>query len=517
MNGSPADCIPLLGRLLSAANARPEATALIQDGRRWSYCQLWQEAQRVARALRAQGIQPGARVALILRNCLEYPAIFYGVHAAGGVVAALTTAGRAEELLNWVRHCGASWLFLGSDHPDAAALVRDLPESTRVVLVGSPPGSALSGARYEQLDDANAPPAIDAAAIEPDAPALILYTSGTTGRPKGVTLSHRNLSANTSSILEYLRLGPDDSTVTVLPFHYSYGNSVLHTHLVAGACVTIERNLTYPHRFIELLASSRATGLAGVPSTFALLVSRVRLPDYDLSHLRYVTQAGGPMAPALQTRLTQALPHAQLFIMYGQTEATARLTYLPPERRQQKPGSVGIPLNGVELVVRREDGTEATPGQSGAIWARGANVMLGYWDDPEATARVLVNGWLHTGDTGHFDDEGYLYIDGRRSDIIKTGAHRVQPEDVEAAIAELDAVEEVAVVGCDDEILGEVIKAVVVRRHGMALDAMRILAHCRERLAAYKIPKIVQFAACLPRTQSGKLQRHLINIQEEPA
>jgi acyl-CoA synthetase (AMP-forming)/AMP-acid ligase II len=343
-----------------------------------------------------------------------------------------------------------------------------------------------------------------------DDPALILYTSGTSGRPKGVTLSHGNLEANVASILAYLDLSASDRIVNVLPFYYSYGNSVLHTHLARGACIVLEPNLVYPHKVLETIARERATGFAGVPSTFALLTARVQLKDFDLGSLRYVTQAGGALPVAVLDRFRAAVPKADFFVMYGQTEATARITYLPPARLDEKRGAVGVPLEGVKLQIRREDGSQASVSETGAIWINGANVMLGYWNDPDLTQSVIQGGWLSTGDTGYLDEEGFLFIAGRRSDIIKTGAHRVQPQDIEAAIAELEAVEEVGVVGVDDEILGQVIRAVIVVKPGRELSEMQVKAHCRARLAGYKIPKFVAFAPRLPRTSTGKLQRHVL-------
>lgn len=343
--------------------------------------------------------------------------------------------------------------------------------------------------------------------VSPDDPACILYTSGTTGQPKGVVLSHGNLDSNTRAIVTYLGLSRDDSIVTVLPFYYSYGSSVLHTHLSVGGRIVIEQNFVYPHAIVEALVRERATGFAGVPSTFALLLVRVKLTDYDLSQLRYVTQAGGAMSSALTNRLRAALPATNLFVMYGQTEATARLTYVPPERLEEKLGSVGIPVAGVAIQIRNDDGEAVRAGEIGNVWASGPNVMLGYWRNDAATAEVKQGAWLRTGDVGRLDDEGFLYLVGRRSDMIKAGAHRVHPQDIEDAIGELPAVREVAVVGVDDELLGQVIKAFVVLNEGATLTAMQVQAHCRACLANYKVPKLVEFLASLPRTASGKIRR----------
>jgi acyl-CoA synthetase (AMP-forming)/AMP-acid ligase II len=299
----------------------------------------------------------------------------------------------------------------------------------------------------------------------------------------------------------------EDSIVTVLPFYYSYGNSVLHSHLQVGARLILEANLVYPHAVVETIAKRRSTGFAGVPSTFALLLSRVKLDQHDLSSLRYVTQAGGPMSPALTEKLCAALPRTEVIVMYGQTEATARLTYLPPADLRRKSGSVGVAIPGVQIEVRREDGQRAAVDEVGEVWARGPNIMIGYWRDADATGAVLRDGWLKTGDMGSLDADGYLYLKGRRSDIIKVGANRIHPREVEEAIAEIPGVQEAAAVGVDDEMLGQVIKVFVVPTQQAALTAMQVQAHCRARLASYKVPKFVEFVDSLPKTASGKVRR----------
>jgi acyl-CoA synthetase (AMP-forming)/AMP-acid ligase II len=233
----------------------------------------------------------------------------------------------------------------------------------------------------------------------------------------------------------------------------------------------------------------------------------VKLSQYDLSGIRYLTQAGGAMSPALTQKLREAMPQASLFVMYGQTEATARLTYLPPERLEQKLGSVGVPLSGVRIEIRGEDGAALPVGAVGEVWVNGPNVMLGYWRNQAATAEVKRDGWLKTGDMGRLDDEGFLYLVGRRSDMIKSGAHRIYPQDIEEVIAELPQVQEAAVVGVEDDLLGQAIRAYVVPAGSESLTPMQVQAHCKARLANYKVPKSVEIVTSLPRTASGKVRR----------
>ncbi len=481
--------------------------AIVDDAGATTYAELWGRSCAFARYLATEGLQPGDRVALVLESTADFVAAYYGTLMAGGIAVSLNAAAKARDLGIWLGHSEPRWLVqqAGNAEADGAwAGLRDKPH--RILRGGAESGGpadavALADILRRPVGVCAAPPV-----REGDA-ASILYTSGTTGRPKGVVLSHGNLASNVEGIIEYLGLTAEDSIVSLLPFYYSYGNSVLHTHLACGARVILHTNFVYPHAVVERLVAERASGFSGVPSTYALLLGRVTLERYDLRSLRYVTQAGGAMPAALVERLRRVLPGVAVFLMYGQTEATARLSYLPPRDLDRKRGSVGIPVPGCQIAIRRDDGIAALPGEIGGVWAKGPNVMLGYWRDPEATAAAIRDGWLSTGDVGYLDDDGYLFLVGRRADIIKTGAHRVHPKDVEEVIAELRGVVEVAVVGVDDELLGQAIKAYVVLDAQAALAPKDIKSHARQRLAGYKVPKIVEVTDALPKTSSGKIRR----------
>lgn len=499
-------------RLQKSVQQHPDAEALVHGSTRLSYRNLWAQVQGVSSFLQREGLAPHARVALLLENSIEYVAAYYGVLAAGGAVVALNAGAKAADLNNWLSHCEASWLIIDAAHPEAGAVMEWCRGRVRVIALECAADGVFS---WQEI--VRTPGTTDIAPVQAQDLAAIIYTSGTTGRPKGVMLSHANLASNLESILAYLSLTASDRVLNVLPFYYSYGNSVLHTHLAVGGCVVIEDNLVYPHRVLQRMSTERVTGFSGVPSTFALLLSRVKFEDYDLSALRYVTQAGGPMPSANIQRLLQALPQVRLFVMYGQTEATARLSYLPPERLHDKLGSIGIAIPGVVLEVRNEKGEPLGPDQVGEIWARGENIMSGYWNDPTATRQVLVDGWLKTGDLACQDADGYFYIRGRQSDMIKSGAHRIHPQEIEEAIAELSDVAEVAVIGVGDEILGQVVQAYILPKPGAVLDVLHVKRHCHQRLAGYKIPKYIEFVVELPRTASGKIKKHLLASNAPPA
>jgi long-chain acyl-CoA synthetase len=480
-----------------------DKVALVDGSTSLDFTGLHRRVMDVASTLRDRGVMPGDRVALVLENSWQYIVCYVATLKAGAVVVPLNPAARERDLLAWLAHAHASLLVAEPSHAAFAALQ-----------------ATLGPARVMPVDEALQPRSThlsETQAFRPtaDSPAAILFTSGTTGAPKGILLSHGNLRANALAIVESLSLTADDSVMAVLPFTYAYGSSVWLSHLACGARVVIQRGFGFPQAVVEAMVRERVTGFAGVPSTYALLLSRVRLESHDLSALRYVTQAGGPMPPALTRQLMDQLPGKQIFVMYGQTEATSRLTCLPAHRLAEKIGSVGPPLRGVRIEIRNAAGEARATGESGDIWVQGPNVMSHYWRDADATDQVLRDGWLKTGDVGHLDADGYLYISGRRSDMIKVGAHRVSPQDVENVLAELSDVSECAVVGVADDILGEVIKAFIVRPAGSPLQELQVKRHCLEKLAAYKVPKFVEFVPSLPRTASGKLQRAMLSGSRE--
>lgn len=501
----------LVHRMLEASSDRsPDAIALVHGDKRYTYGDLESQANRLAALLADAGVRRGQRVALLAANGVDYVAGFFGILKSGGCVVALNKENKPRTQQKLLADSGA--VALVTRIAQARQTLPDIVSggnSLRLVVVDreNPKWDLPAELNVATQEDvaAFADTRVDREAAL-DEPAAILYTSGSTGMPRGATLTHKNLAANTRQILAYLHLTPEDSVVVVLPFHYSFGNSLLLTHVEAGGRLVVENRFAYPQVVVDTMAKEQVSGFSGVPSTYTLLCNKTDFLVQDLPHLRYITQAGGAMSPALTRRIREALPdRVRAFVMYGQTEASARLSYVPPDRLLEKLGSIGIPIPGVTLTVRRPDGSECDLDEVGEIVAGGDNVMQGYWNDPDETALVLSRYGLHSGDQGRKDQDGFIFLVDRIKNMINCGAHRVSPKEIEETIAEVPGVVEVCVVGVADELLGEAIEAFVAPAPGSALDEKAILQHCHQNLAPFKIPRTIHWRDSLPKNAAGKV------------
>lgn len=343
---------------------------------------------------------------------------------------------------------------------------------------------------------------------KPEDVAVIIFTSGSTGVKKGVMLTHKNLTANTESILGYLHLTESDRICIVLPFFYCYGASLLHTHLRVGGSIVLN-NKVFLGSVIKDINQHHCTGFSGVPSTFQILINKTNFLKVDFPSLRYFTQAGGQLPNKYIQMIIDALPTKEFFVMYGATEATARLSYLPPHLAGEKMGSIGKGIPGVTLDVLNSDGMPVKPGEVGEITAIGDNIMKGYYNDPEETAAVIQNGRYYTGDLATVDEEGYIYVVGRSKNIIKSGGYRISPNEIEESILSLDEVFGCVVVGIPDDIMGEAVVAVVQSADTDRDNvSKKIFSLCNATLPSYKTPKDVMFIDEYPLNSSNKIDRH---------
>lgn len=336
--------------------------------------------------------------------------------------------------------------------------------------------------------------------------AVILFTSGSTGNPKGVMLTHYNLIYNTNSIIEYLKLTNKDRVETVLPFYYCYGTSILHTHFRVSGSLVINNKFMFPQTVIEEINKYNCTGFSGVPSTYQILLRMTDMKNTKFPTLRYITQAGGKLPEIFIKQLIDILGVVDIFIMYGQTEATARLSYLPPYLIKEKMNSIGKGIKGTQLQVLNSEGNKVRVGEIGEVVAQGDNIMKGYFNDKQATDKVLIKGNLYTGDVAKVDDEGYIYIVAREKNIIKSGGIRISPKEIEDVILQIPEVVECVVIGVLDDILGEAAKAfVVLVADKPFIDFKYILDFCKKQLPSYKTPRYIEFLSTLPKNSSGKV------------
>ncbi len=470
----------LIQQFLFISSSKSDAIALQNKTEQISYAELKKNICKVSALLVNQGVQTGDRVALVIDNSIEYITTFYAAWKIGAVVVALNPQAKIHEIEKMLRQCGARCLVISKlDTEMLEGFKRLKIRFITLIDSGFDEVQHWQQAFNLQADD-NWYPANKSTLAQ------IIYTSGTTGNPKGVTLSHGNLMSNVEDIIYYLKLTSKDSILNVLPFHYCYGNSILHTHFCVGAKIILAGSMAYPQEIVNSIRSLKTSGFSGVSSTYSLFLSRSDWPE-NPPELRYLTQAGGPMGKQLTEKLISASHrNTQLFVMYGQTEATARISWLPPSSLASKQGSVGIPLDQLQLEIRNEKNIKVKRHQKGEVYIKGPSVMQGYWKNPAATEKVLIDEWLKTGDLGFLDDDDYLFLQGRNTDMIKVGAHRINPLELEEVINQLAFVYESAVIGIDDEILGQKLCAYIVGEESKAnLFAIKNTATNIYRLTKY--------------------------------
>ncbi len=486
-----AQLLMLVHRLLEdSAGRQPDALALIDAKRRVTYAELDLLANRFANLYRDAGVARHDRVVIALDNSIDMVGAYLGTMKAGAVAVPLPAGPRSDRLAGAIQSCAPIAAVVDASMLAEDAAGQALAAVNRVYVSGRlNPGTVLPPSFTPLAPALAAAPAAPTGVRPIDLDlAAIIYTSGSTGEPRGVMLTHRNFTTNASSIVSYLELGPSDRVMCVLPFYYVYALSLLHTHLAVGGSVVIDNRFVFPNVVLGAMHEQEVTGFAGVPSTFALLLHRSAIDTWSCPSLRYVTQAGGAMSSSKIQEWCARGPKVPFYVMYGATEAAARLTYLDPARLADKLGSIGKAIPNVEIRVVKEDGSTTAANEVGELVARGANISLGYWNDPIETERRFDRFGYRTGDLGYADEDGYLFIVGRRHDMLKLGAHRVGAKEIEDVLQDCPAVLEAAVVGAPHDLLGEVAVAFVSVRDGFTASPELLEAFCRTRLASHKIP-----------------------------
>jgi len=507
--------------LFESAQRTPTAEALAYGETRCSYAQLAAQVRAVAALLLRAGLAPGARVAVYMEKRIENVAAMFGAAAAGCVFVPVNPLLKPEQVAYILADCNVRLLATTPERlAQLAGVLPACPDLQTVLLTDGAGASAFDALPVLAWP---APAATDAAAaphrrIDSDV-AAILYTSGSTGQPKGVVLSHRNMVAGAQSVASYLDLRADDRLLAVLPFSFDYGLSQLTTAFLRGASVVL-MNYLFPKDIVTMVARERITGLAAVPPLWIAL-ARLAWPADCL--LRFITNSGGAMPVPTVQALREALPATQIFLMYGLTEAF-RSTYLPPDEVARRPDSIGRAIPNAEILVVRPDGTLCDADEPGELVHRGALVALGYWNDPARTAQrfrpapgqepglPLPELAVWSGDTVRRDADGFLYFIGRSDDMIKVSGYRVSPTEIESVLYATGLVAEAAAFGIDHPQLGQAI-AVIAVPVDETTDAAALLAECKRRLPAYMVPARVDLrAAPLPRNPNGKIDRNLLRL-----
>lgn len=509
--------------ILDTAQRTPDAPALSWQGEAHSYGALAQSVRDCAGALLTLGLQRGARVAVYLEKRPENVSAMFGAAAAGGVFVPVNPLLKPEQVAYILADCNVHVLVTSRERlAQLGPALAACPDLQTVLLTGeAAPEGSLGAVRLlswrAALDGAGLGAPLPHRVIDTDM-AAILYTSGSTGRPKGVVLSHRNMLAGAASVAGYLGNTPEDRILCVLPLSFDYGLSQLTTAFLSGACAVL-MNYLLLRDIVEAVEQEAITGLAAVPPLWVQL-SQLSWPLS--TPLRYITNSGGVMQRSTLDKLRLALPRAQVFLMYGLTEAF-RSTYLAPEQLERRPDSIGLAIPNAEVLVLRPDGSVCAPDEPGELVHRGALVALGYWNDaartaerfkplpPQTSGLVLPELAVWSGDTVRRDVDGYLYFVGRSDDMIKTSGYRVSPAEVEEVVYASGLVGEAVALGVPHAVLGQAIALLVTPLPGVELLRDHVLLACRARLPAYMVPLWIDIREeALPRNPNGKIDRPLL-------
>jgi long-chain acyl-CoA synthetase len=501
--------------LQSSAASRPDKVALLCGGERYTYAQIDALANRLANHLREQGVKRGDRVGIYLNNSLHSVVAIFATLKADAVFVAVNRPTKTDKLLFILNNCQAACLITDARavaQENGERLLAGVPSLFGLVVCGGAQLSCNGQARifgFASITEDSPPVRPPIENIDLDL-ACLIYTSGTTGEPKGVMCDHSNVVFVTQSIVKYLENNENDVILSVLPMAFSYGLYQLLATFATGATLVLEESFAFPAVILEKLSSHRVTGFAGVPTIYSILLG-MDLSRVDLSNLRYFTNAAAGLPVEHVKRLRNLLPRVKLFLMHGLTEV-ARTMYLPPDQTEIRPASSGIAMPGTELWVEDEEGRRLGPGEVGELVVRGRNVMRGYWNDPGQTSLRFSPGPLpgericRSGDLFRMDEEGFFYFVSRKDDIIKSRGEKIAPREVENVLYAIPGVQDAAVVGAPDPMLGQIIKAFIVAP-GVELTEAAVIAHCKARLEEIMVPRQVEFRNELPKTGSGKVRR----------
>jgi long-chain acyl-CoA synthetase len=493
----------LAHNLTGSARRHPERTAVRVDDSEWSYAALDDATARVAALLRAKGLRPGDRVGIMLPNVPYFPIVFYGVLRAGGVVVPVNLLLKEREVTYYLHDSGATRILAWHGCAGVAETAAR-KEGAEITVVT--PGD------FETLM-AGAEPSDGVADRDGGDTAVILYTSGTTGTPKGAELTHDNLRRNVEAAIMLFGLDAGSVVFGALPLFHAFGQTcAMNAAIAAGGCLTLLPRFT-PDGALDIIERHGVTVFEGVPTMYTALLHHPQRQAYDVPALR-VCASGGAALPVEVLHGFEEPFGCAVLEGYGLSETSPVASFNHPDR-PRRPGSIGTPIEGVEMRVVDDQGRRVATGEVGEIVIRGHNVMKGYWNRPEATAEVIKDGWFHSGDMARCDEDGYFYIVDRKKDLIIRGGYNVYPREIEEVLYEHPAVREAAVVGIPDDQLGEEVGAAVVLAGGATATAEELREHVKGQVAAYKYPRHVWLVGELPKGPTGKILKREITLPEE--
>ncbi|MBD2385488.1 class I adenylate-forming enzyme family protein [Cylindrospermum sp. FACHB-282] len=482
----------------------PDKIALIFEDKSFTYKEINELAGRVANGLQGLGIKRGDRVALFLPNIPEFIISYLGILKIGAVAVSVNVMLKSAEV-SYILHDCAAKVIITTESQSNQVLKADLPELQHILIAE---GSAKDGITLAQLMESASPKAM-AVAMDRHAPATIVYTSGTTGFPKGATLSHGNVISNMYSQNRCCGMGPDDRLLLYLPIFHCFGqNAILNAAFNICATVILQRRFDL-EVVLNTIAAHKVTMFFGVPTVFIKLLN-TDTSGYNFESVRYYFSAAAP----LPLEIAQSWQEKYGFFIhegYGLTETSPCACYNHDLKYQL--GSIGTPIENVEMKIVDSDGHQVQPGELGEIVIRGPNVMLGYWNRPFETAEVIKNGWFHTGDIGRMDEQGFFYIVDRLKDMINVSGFKVYPTEVENVIYQHSSVAEVAIYGVPDAFKGEIVQANIVLKPGHRITEEQIIDFCSVRMATYKLPRVINFVDSLPKNPTGKIMKRLLRQQ----
>jgi long-chain acyl-CoA synthetase len=460
----------------------------------------------IAAFLRDLGLEPGDRVGIMLPNVPHFAIAYYGVLRAGGIVVPMNVLLKQREVAFYLGDSGAKIAFVWSDFADAAQAGAERAGAQSVLA--TPAGFVGLPADIEPLTEVAERSGQDTA--------VILYTSGTTGKPKGAELTHGNLRSNVDSVLKLFELHDDEVILGALPLFHSFGQTcTLNTAVAAAACLVLIPRFD-PGRALELIEQHRVTVFAGVPTMYSAMLHHPGHERFDVSGLRLCSSGGAAMPGEVLRGFEEAFGCA-VIEGYGLSETSPVASFNHPDR-ERKVGSIGTPIEGVEMRVVDEDRHEVPQGEIGEIAIRGHNVMKGYWGRPDATAETIdEDGWFYTGDMAKIDEDGYFFIVDRKKELIIRGGYNIYPREIEEVLYEHPAVREAAVVGIPHDELGEEVGAAIVLKDGAEAGEAELRDYVKGQVAAYKYPRRIWFVDDLPKGPTGKILKREIEVPAEVA